>query len=203
MSVKTEIPVTRTTTTVFTRPSIAIGSPREVQLRPEAGSGPVVWAAIIGSTCLLLFLLQKVLWLVVPILLGLILYYLLFPAMTWMMYKGLRGPAAVTVVMIGFVTVLAIIGVFVVPNSLQHMLDWKTSSDKYLAGGVAFLDRTLRSLEHRWAYLAQAHVADNTSAKLTQLTGSAQQYLEPLPPPPPPPHPPPPPAPPPPPLLLP
>ena len=180
MSLQTEIPVTRTTTTVFTRPSIAIGSPREVQLRPEAGSGPVVWAAIIGSTCLLLFLLQKVLWLVVPILLGLILYYLLFPAMTWMMYKGLRRPAAATVVMIGFVTVLAIIGVFVVPNSLQHMLDWKTSSDKYLAGGVAFLDRTLRSLEHRWAYLAQAHVADNTSAKLTQLTGSAQQYLEPL-----------------------
>ena len=37
--------------------------------------GPVVWAAIIGSTCVLLFLLQKILWLVVPLLLALVLYY--------------------------------------------------------------------------------------------------------------------------------
>src|ERR1043166_412770 len=147
MSVQTEIPVTRTTTTVFTRPSIAIGSPREVQLRPEAGSGPVVWAAIIASTCLLLFLLQKVLWLVVPLLLGLILYYLLFPAMTWLMYRGMRRPAAATSVMIAFVAVLGIVGLVVVPTSLQHMLDWKTSSEKYLGGGVAFLDRRL-PVEH-------------------------------------------------------
>jgi predicted PurR-regulated permease PerM len=179
VSVQTEIPVTRTTQ-VLSRPSLAIGSPRDVQLRPDGGSGPIVWGAIIASTCLLLFLLQKVLWLVVPLLMGLILYYLLFPVMTWLMYRGMRRPAAANTVMIGFVMVVAVVGVFFVPNSLQHMLDWKTSSEKYLGGGVAFLDRTLRTLEGRWSYLAQAHVADNTSAKLTQLTGNAQQYLEPV-----------------------
>ena len=42
-------------------------------------SGPLAWCAIIGATCLLLFLFQKILWLVVPFLLGLIIYYLLFP----------------------------------------------------------------------------------------------------------------------------
>jgi hypothetical protein len=41
------------------------------------GSGPVVWASIIAITCLLLFFFQKILWLVVPFLLALIIYYFL------------------------------------------------------------------------------------------------------------------------------
>ena len=36
------------------------------------GSGPVVWTGIVAVTCLLLLVLQKILWLVVPFLLALI-----------------------------------------------------------------------------------------------------------------------------------
>ena len=42
----------------------------------HAGSGPVVWLAIIAVTCLLLLVFQKVLWLVVPFLLALIIWLL-------------------------------------------------------------------------------------------------------------------------------
>ena len=48
---------------------------------PTYGSGPVVWAGIIATTCLLLFFFQKMLWLVVPFLLALILYYLMYPVL--------------------------------------------------------------------------------------------------------------------------
>ena len=167
-------------TQAFTRLSQSVSSPKEVLLRTDVGAGPVVWTAIIGGTCVLLFLLQKVLWLVVPLLLGLILYHMLFPALTWLMYRGMRRPAAANAVMTAFVLVLAILAVWLLPNSLQHILDWKTSTEKYLLGGVAFLDRSLRGLERTWPYLAQARIADKAGAKLTEVTGNAQQYLQPV-----------------------
>ena len=139
-----------------------------------------MWAAIIGATCLLLFLLQKVLWLVVPVLLALILYYLLFGVLTRLMYRGMARDTAAATVMVGLATLLTLVVVLVLPTALEHLLDWQASSARYLQGGVAFLDRTLRSLEKAWPYLAEAHIADTTSAKLAELTGNAQRYLRPV-----------------------
>ena len=48
-------------------------------IETEHDSGPVVWASIIAVTCLLLLAFQKILFLVVPFLLALILYYILYP----------------------------------------------------------------------------------------------------------------------------
>ena len=42
-------------------------------------SGPIVWFGIIVTTCLLLVVFQTVLWLVVPILLAIVSYYVLSP----------------------------------------------------------------------------------------------------------------------------
>lgn len=162
------------------RPTIPVGAPVEPPVRLEATTGPVAWAAIIGCSVLLLFLLQKALWLVVPLLLGLILYYLLCPALTWLMYRGMRRPAAANTVMGAFVLVVVILGVWLLPNSLQHILDWKTSTERYLLGGAAFLDRSLRAIERNWPYFAQAHAADRTAEKLTEITGDLQRYLQPI-----------------------
>ena len=51
-------------------------------------SGLIVWASIITATCLLLFFFQKILWLVVPFLLALIVYYFLYPPMQSLIYRG-------------------------------------------------------------------------------------------------------------------
>jgi predicted PurR-regulated permease PerM len=153
---------------------------RPVDLRRATGSGPVVWLAIIGATCLLLFLLQKVLWLVVPILLALILYYVLFPVAQWLMYRGFDRTAAAATVMGVFASVLVALGFVFAPKMLEHMLDWQTSSMRYINGGVVFVDRTLRSLEKSWPYLANAHIADTANERLSQLTNNANQYLRPL-----------------------
>jgi predicted PurR-regulated permease PerM len=166
--------------TPLPRKTIPIGAQTEPVTKLPPATGPVVWSAIIGTTVLLLFLLQKVLWLVVPFLLALILYYVLFPALTWLMYRGMGRERAAAVVMAAFVAVLVVLGFVFLPNTFQHLLDWKVSTEKYLLGGVGFLDRTLRALERTWPYLAQAHIADSTNAKLTDITGNAQKYLQPL-----------------------
>jgi predicted PurR-regulated permease PerM len=172
--------VTEPVAPVAPRRTIPIGAQAEPITHLAPATGPVVWSAIIGATIVLLFLLQKVLWLVVPFLLALILYYLLFPVLTWLMYRGMRRPAAANTVMAAFVLVLVILGFVLLPNGLQHLLDWKTSTETYLLGGVAFLDRSLRGLERTWPYFAQAHIADKASARLTAITGNAQQYLQPV-----------------------
>ena len=57
-------------------------------------SGPLVWLAIISGTCLLLFLFQKILWLVVPFLLALIGYYLLQPVQQRLVLSGMSRDAS-------------------------------------------------------------------------------------------------------------
>ena len=57
-------------------------------------SGPLAWCLILGGTCLLLFLFQKILWLVVPFLFGLIIYYLLFPLQQRLVLGGMTRDAA-------------------------------------------------------------------------------------------------------------
>jgi predicted PurR-regulated permease PerM len=151
-----------------------------IDLRRAGGMGPIVWLAIIASTCVLLFLLQKVLWLVVPILLALILYYVLYPVLQLLMYRGFDRTSAAAIVMGTFAAGLVILAVIFAPKTLEHMLDWQTSSMRYINGGVAFLDRTLRSLEKTWPYLAEAHIADTAGERLSRLTGNVQQYLQPI-----------------------
>jgi predicted PurR-regulated permease PerM len=153
---------------------------RPLDLRRVTGIGPVVWLAIIGSTCVLLFLLQKVLWLVVPILLAIVLYYVLYPVLQWLMFRGFDRSAAAATVMGTFAAILTVIGFIFAPKALEHMLDWQTSSMHYIGGGVGFVDRSLRSLEKAWPYLARANIATTTNERLTHLTDNADQYLRPL-----------------------
>ena len=104
----------------------------------EAGqhrSGPIVWASIIAATCLLLFFFQKILWLVVPFLLGLILYYFLYPAMQALIYRGMSREAAAGNVTLGFLVLLSVIGVAVTPWVAGHAAGWQESLVRYLQGG--------------------------------------------------------------------
>jgi hypothetical protein len=53
-------------------------------------TGPLVWAATIACTTLLLVLLKQALWFVVPFLLAIILYYALFPAVRRLTLAGME-----------------------------------------------------------------------------------------------------------------
>jgi predicted PurR-regulated permease PerM len=146
----------------------------------KAQSGPVVWASIIGSTCLLLFLLQQVLWLVVPFLLALILYYFLYPFVQWLMYRDLSRSAAATVAMGVFLLAAGTYLSFFLPWLANHLVDWQSLAARYVNGGMKLLVKTLAGWEDASSMLASAHLSDQVQHKLTDATGSVSQYLEPV-----------------------
>jgi predicted PurR-regulated permease PerM len=143
-------------------------------------SGPLVWAGIIGSTCLLLAALQKLLWLTVPFLLALILYYMLQPVMVALIYRGMRRETAAGTAMAGFLSALMLIGMLSLPHFGARLLDWQATLMRYLHGGNTLLDRSLRVLETNWGMLSDAHVADAAAARLAEVSGSMTGHLEPL-----------------------
>lgn len=149
-------------------------------LRHPKSSGPVVWVSIIAVTCLLLAALQKLLWLTVPFLLALVVYYLLQPLMQVLVYRGLRRETAAGVVMVVFLGVLTLALALGVPQFGARLLDWQATLERYLQGGYGLLDRSLRGLEASWGVFEKARLADAAAARIAELSGSLTSYLEPV-----------------------
>jgi len=144
------------------------------------GSGPVVWAAIIATTCLLLLVFQKMLWLVVPFLLALILYYFLYPAVRALIYRGMSRDAAASLVITVFLVLLCVVGVAMMPWVARQLADWQDTVTRYAQGGLQLLDASLRALEASWSTLARARLADTVAARLAQGAGNVSDHLEPI-----------------------
>lgn len=146
--------------------------------KPAYQSGPIVWLAIIAGTCLILFLFQKILWLVVPFVLALIIYYLLLPIKLGLVLKGFSHDVAAGLVSSGAFSLLVGLGVLGLPGVLGEVVSWHTSSMRYLEGGLQFLTASIAQLEGRFGMLAQAHVGDELSLQVADFTEHfARKYL--------------------------
>lgn len=143
-------------------------------------AGPLVWVGIVASTCLLLAALQKLLWLAVPFLLALILYYLLQPPMQALIFHGFRRETAAGWVMTCFLGLVLGGGVLVIPEFSARVLDWQAMVLRYFQGGMDLFDQSLRSMEARWDIFAKARLADTVADKFSHFTDSLTTYLEPI-----------------------
>jgi predicted PurR-regulated permease PerM len=103
-------------------------------------SGPIVWFGIIVVTCLLLVLFQTVLWLIVPILLAVISYYVLSPLVNIAMARGLtraRAVLIVTVVLTVFLIAMGAIAFTKMPITSQNWRDSMTAEiNSYANDGI-------------------------------------------------------------------
>jgi len=147
-------------------------SPKEYQ------SGPLVWVGVIAATCLVLFFFQQILWLVVPFLLALIMYYALLPLKQRLVLSGFSHDAAASMVSLAVGVLIVLLLVFSLPLLTAEAASWQQSSMRYLDGGVNLLMATLKQLEDKFSMLARAHL----SAELTQGIANfsehfAQKYL--------------------------
>src|SRR5271170_3101362 len=79
-------------------------------------SGPIVWLGIIVTTCLLLVLFRTVLWLVMPVLLAVVAYYLLSPLVNMAMARGITRPRAVLIVTVLLTIFLIALGGIIYPK---------------------------------------------------------------------------------------
>ena len=132
-----------------------------------------MWLINIVATCLILLVFQKGLWLVVPVLLALVLYYCLRPLVQVSIRWGLKHRTAVIVVagILFLETVLAVVLLSSMASS--HAGAWKNNAVKYVNGGLDFIQNAEDSLALRYPIL-QAALERSSPKKLGKL---AEEYL--------------------------
>ena len=148
---------------------------------PENDAGPIVWALIIAITCLLLLAFQKILFLVVPFLLALILYYMLYPTVQRLVLAGVSRATAASLATLAFLVLVVMCGSLMSPWIALHLTDWQIAVERYLQGGISLLQRSLAGLEERYGMLQRAHLAATVAQRMNDFTSSfAEHYVEPI-----------------------
>ena len=138
-------------------------------------TGPLVWAATIACTTLLLVLLKQALWFVVPFLLAIILYYALFPAVRRLTLAGMEREKSAAIVAGVFFVVAVLAMVPTLPWLAAQAVSGEEAVQRYLAGGQLLLDRTLLMLESQFAFLKRVDFHTQLGNKIAQFTGSHAQ----------------------------
>jgi len=108
--------------------------------------GAVTLLVVILSTCLLLFVLQQIIWIVLPCLLALMLYYILRPVVEALVVYGMRRETAAKAVCLFQLLVassILVLGLLV----LAKAGTWQSSLARYMDGGQNLLRKTAVSLE--------------------------------------------------------
>jgi predicted PurR-regulated permease PerM len=137
--------------------------------RERYRSGPLVWLAIVAATSLLLFLFQKILWLVVPFLLALIGYYLLYPVQQRLVLAGTSRDAAAGLVSGGAFALGGGAVLLAFPWISAHLVAWQDTGTRYIAGGLRFIAETLAWAESNSAFAAKAQLSDQLTRHINTL----------------------------------
>jgi predicted PurR-regulated permease PerM len=142
----------------------------------QPGAGAML--ATIVVTCLVLFLFQKIIWLVVPGLLALMIYYCLRPVVDRFVLHGVRHEMAVAGT-VGVLLVLTMGILFVLaPSLLSRVALVQSTVDRYLIGGHSLMQRTIQSLEEVVPMLKRASLDRQADLKIRQFTdGFVEQHL--------------------------
>ena len=149
-----------------------------MQQHADYRSGPIVWAATIAGTCLLLYLFQKVLWLVVPFILALVIYYALLPLKLRLVLAGFGHDAATGLVSLGAFLGLAIALALLLPGLLADASTWQESASRYVEGGLNFAIATLQHLERSVAMVARARLSEQLAGQIAELSDDfSRKYL--------------------------
>ncbi|NGZ83170.1 AI-2E family transporter [Duganella aceris] len=148
-------------------------------LPTQQRAGPVVWSGIIAATCVLLFLLQQMLFLAIPFLLGIVLYYILQPPMQRLIRVGVSHNAAALTVGFAFFVLLSLaVFIAVFWNSAPSESSWQDMLGTYMTGGLDFVRHTMQSLEQQFPILKQVKLARTVNIRVTAFTGGfVQKHL--------------------------
>ena len=143
--------------------------------------GAVTWSVAIVVTCLVLFVFQKIIWLLVPGLLALMLYYCIRPVVERSVRRGLSQNAAVNLVMGMFFLITLVLVVKGGLGIAARIADWQAGTARYVEGGQNLMRRTIASLEQRFPALQQAHLGARFERPIDESAGEfAMKHLGPI-----------------------
>jgi len=132
-------------------------------------AGPLVWSGVLLATCLLLFVFQKVLWLVVPFVFSLVAYYLVLPLQRRLLLRGLSHTAAAVTLSFGILGALAVAMVLSAPWLGAQFSTLQAGGGRYVEGGLRFLADSLAWLEANSALAARAELSANVFAAIADF----------------------------------
>lgn len=132
-------------------------------------AGPLVWLAIVAVTSLLLFLFQQILWLVVPFMLALVVYYFLFPLQQRLILAGMSRVASANLVS-GVVYAAGGVAIALVfPWFSRHFSTWQGSVARYIEGGLRFVVDTVAWVESNYAFAGKVRLSEHLTTQLAEL----------------------------------
>lgn len=144
----------------------------------DGAAGPVVWTGIIATTCLLLVVLEHMLWLAIPFIFGTILYYILLAPMRRLIRLGVGQDLAALAVGGAFFAVLTLALVAAFSWSASPDESWQKMLGHYLDGGVTFVRNTMHLLEAKFPILEKMHLTTLVNDNFKTFTDNfAQQHL--------------------------
>ncbi len=123
--------------------------------------GPLTWVGIIAGTCLALLLFKKILWLGVPFILALILYYLLAPLAKRMVLSGFSSQFAAITLSGAFLLGIGLLLLMFYPLAISNASAWQNALVRYLSGGAVLMDQLLQGMQARFAFLQNAHFGND------------------------------------------
>ncbi|MYM69637.1 AI-2E family transporter [Pseudoduganella sp. FT55W] len=140
-------------------------------LPTQKRGGPVVWSGIIAATCVLLFLLQQMLFLAIPFLLGIVLYYILQPPTQRLIRMGFSQNGATLVVGAVFLLLVTLAILTAIFWNSAPATSWQDMLGIYLAGGLEFVRHTMVALEQQFPILKQVNLAETINQRMSEFTG--------------------------------
>jgi predicted PurR-regulated permease PerM len=142
-------------------------------------TGPIVWAVTLALTTLLLALLKQALWLVIPFLLAIILYYALIPAVRRLTLAGVARETAASIVAGTFFVAAVVAIVPAVSWLATHAASSEQAFLRYLEAGRGLVYRTLGMLEAHFGFLERMGLQEALGRKLAEYgaSGYVQERL--------------------------
>jgi len=139
-------------------------------MRYEEQPGVLSWGIIVVVTCLILYLFEKVLWLVIPGLLTLVGYYCLQPLVQALVRAGLKHRTAGRLVT-GCLFLVTCLGVFLLFSvATSRGAAWKTTATHYVQGGLNFVGSTEAWLEEKVPQLKTSALIRSTPKNLDAVS---------------------------------
>jgi predicted PurR-regulated permease PerM len=133
----------------------------------ELAAGPIVWLGIIVTTCLLLIVSQYILWLVVPVMIAIIAYYILSPLVDSGIRRGMTRTRAVLIVTILLTVFLFLLGVMLAPKVSEIVKNLPDTVASYTKTANFLFENARRTLAHKVPFLISAPPTPGSTSALS------------------------------------
>ena len=150
-------------------------------MRATPKPGAVTLLIVIVATSVALFLFQRIIWLVLPVLLGLVFYYAVRPIVEVLVLRGMSHTAAARCVWFLLQVIAAAIVIAGALLATANAGTWQNHLDHYLSGGRQLLKQAAASFENVVPMLKKVNLPELIDQDAQQFTEQfAARHLLPI-----------------------